>query len=201
MSDYLLMLHFDLLKLKNYFVEVRRTPKKLVSYVLFLGWILIIILPSLISRPSKSFNLTSGTLEIILGVYALIINVVIFGMTFSALKPFMLGRAAAPWSTAVLISLIVVSIYIAQGNMVALSYVLLPSSLDRKLFYPLLLFLQLLLVLIPTALAGGVIFLLSHNQAFAGLGIIAANIGVGALLLFLSEKIVYYIEMREFSND
>ncbi len=113
----------------------------------------------------------------------------------------MLGIVNAPWSTAVLISLIMISIYIVQGNMVALSYVLLPSSLDRKLFYPLLIFVQLLLVLIPAALAGGVIFLLSHNQVFAGLGIIGANIGVAALLLFLSEKIVYYIEMREFSNE
>ena len=35
----------------------------------------------------------------------------------------------------------------------------------------------------------------------AALGIIGANIGMGALLLFLSDRIFGYIEMREFGAE
>jgi hypothetical protein len=144
MSDYLLMLRFDILKLKNCFLEVQRTPKKLVSYVLFLGWLSLIIVPGLMNRANKTFDLASETIEKIMGVYAILIT----------------------------ITIIIIIIFI-----------------------------QLLSVLIPSVLVGGVIFLLSHSVLLAGLGIMLANIGVGALFLFMSEKIVCYIELREFSND
>jgi|GEM_PF-6539528 len=44
MFDYILMLKFDIRKLVNYIVEIRRTPKKLISYFLFGAWISFIIL-------------------------------------------------------------------------------------------------------------------------------------------------------------
>jgi hypothetical protein len=124
------------------------------------------------------------------------VNILLVNLSYA----FMFGGATAPW-TAVFISLIVVCIYIEQSNIMVLSYLLLPSSLDRKLFYPLAVFIQLLSVLIPSALGGGLLFLFSHSVLLAGLGIMLANIGVGVLFLVLSEKIVCHIEMREFSND
>jgi len=112
------------------------------------------------------------------------LNILLLNLSYA----FVLGIDAAPWSTAVLISLIVVSIYIEQGNMVVLSYVFLPTSLERKLFYPLLLFIQLLLVLIPSAIVGGTIFLWSHNEVFVGLGILVRTSGLVACFCFYQKR-------------
>jgi len=71
MSDYLLMLRFDIRKLINYIVEIRRTPKKLISYFLFLGWICLILIPQFKSNKKSSLALQMNptTIHVILGIY------------------------------------------------------------------------------------------------------------------------------------
>lgn len=108
---------------------------------------------------------------------------------------------AQVWVTAVIMSLILITIYFELGNSVILGNVLLPSSLDRKIFYPLLLFIQILVIVIPAGVIGGILYLITRSELALGLGIIVANVGVGFLLLGFSGKLFSYIEMREFSDS
>jgi len=105
------------------------------------------------------------------------------------------------WVTAVIISLIVITVYFELGNSVIVGNVLLPSSLDRKIFYPLLLMLQIIVVVIPAGVMGGILYLIFRSELAFELGIIVANVGVGFLLLGFSGKLFSYIEMREFSDS
>lgn len=105
------------------------------------------------------------------------------------------------WITAVALSLIVIATYFEIGNALILGNVLLPSSLDRKLFYPLLLFVQVLVIVIPAVLIGGSLYWIFHSEAALELGIILANVGVGLLLLGFSDKLFSYLEMHEFSDS
>ncbi|KLU61825.1 hypothetical protein CEB3_c17430 [Peptococcaceae bacterium CEB3] len=106
-----------------------------------------------------------------------------------------------PWLTGVFFALVVASVYFEQGNTIVLGHVLLPSDLDRKIFYPLFIFVQILVVLIPAGLVGGVFWLVTRSTVLAVVGIIGANLGMGILLLFLSGRIFGYVEMREFGAD
>ncbi|TEB14015.1 hypothetical protein Psfp_03215 [Pelotomaculum sp. FP] len=101
---------------------------------------------------------------------------------------------------AVLMSFLVTSLFFEQSNIIALTHVLLPSSLDRKLFYPLMLFLEILIIGIPALIAGGLAFWFTHSEWFAEIAVLAANTAVGIVLLLLSDKIFPYLEMREFSE-
>jgi len=105
------------------------------------------------------------------------------------------------WVTAVIISLIVITVYFEFGNSVILGNVLLPSALDRKIFYPLLLIIQILVIVIPAGVIGGGLYLIFKSELALELGIIVANVGVGFLLLGFSGKLFSYIEMREFSDS
>jgi len=104
------------------------------------------------------------------------------------------------WATSVIISLIMITVYFELLNSIILGNVLLPSSLDRKIFYPLLLFIQFLVIAIPAGIIGGCLYLSFRSELALGLGIIAANVGVGFLLLGFSGKMFSYIEMREFDD-
>ncbi|HBC91613.1 MAG TPA: hypothetical protein DCZ10_01555, partial [Pelotomaculum sp.] len=92
------------------------------------------------------------------------------------------------------------SLFLEQSNIIALTHVLLPSSLDRKLFYPFMLFVEILLVGIPALIAGGLAFWFTHSMWFASIAVLAANTAVGIVLLFFSDKIFPYLEMREFAE-
>jgi len=105
------------------------------------------------------------------------------------------------WVTAVIISLIVITVYFEFGNSVILGNVLLPSALDRKIFYPLLLIIQILVIVIPAGLIGGSLYWIFRSELALELGIILANVGVGLLLLGFSDKLSSYIEMKEFSDS
>jgi len=105
------------------------------------------------------------------------------------------------WVTAVIISLIVITVYFEFSNSVILGNVFLPSALDRKIFYPLLLIIQILVIIIPAGLIGGGLYLIFRSELALELGIIVANVGVGFLLLGFSGKLFSYIEMREFSDS
>ncbi len=101
---------------------------------------------------------------------------------------------------AVLLSLLVISLYLEQSNIIALAHVLLPSSIDRKFFYPLMLMVELLLVGIPALIAGGLAFWLTRSEWFVQIAVLAANTAMGMVLLFFSDKIFPCREMREFSE-
>jgi len=105
------------------------------------------------------------------------------------------------WLTAILISLIVITVYFELGNSVIIGNVLLPSSLDRKIFYPLMLVVQMLVIVIPAGVIGGIAYLIFRNELALELGVIMANVGVGFLLLRFSGKLFSYIEMRDFSDS
>ena len=105
------------------------------------------------------------------------------------------------WVTAVIISLIVITVYFEFSNSVILGNVLLPSALDRKIFYPLLLIIQILVIVIPAGVIGGGLYQIFRSELALELGIIVANVGVGLLLLGFSGKLFSYIEMREFSDS
>ncbi|EGW39103.1 putative ABC exporter domain-containing protein [Desulfosporosinus sp. OT] len=105
------------------------------------------------------------------------------------------------WVTAIALSLIVISVYFELGNSVILGNVLLPSSLDRKIFYPLLIFVQVVVIIIPAGLVGGGLYWILRSEVALELGIILANVGVGLLLLEFSDKLFAYIEMKEFSDS
>lgn len=101
---------------------------------------------------------------------------------------------------ALLLSLLITSFYLEQSNIIALAHVLLPSSIDRKLFYPLMLFMELILVGIPALIAGGLAAWLTHSEWFTAIAVLVANTAMGITLLFFSDKIFPYLEMREFSE-
>jgi len=103
------------------------------------------------------------------------------------------------WVTAVIISLMVITVYFELGNSVIVGNVLLPSALDRKLFFPLMLMIQILVIVIPAGVIGGGLYLSFQSELALALGIIVANVGVGLLLLRFSEKLFSYIEMREYT--
>jgi len=105
------------------------------------------------------------------------------------------------WVTAVTISLIMITLHFAMSNSVIIGNVLLPSALDRKIFYPLMLMIQILVIVIPAGLIGGGLYLIFRSELALELGIIVANVGVGFLLLGFSEKLFSYIEMREYSDS
>jgi len=105
------------------------------------------------------------------------------------------------WVTAVILSLIVITIYFELGNSAILGNVLLPSSLDRKIFYPLLMIIQILVIIIPAGVFGGGLYLIFRSELALELGVIVANVGVGLLLLVFSGKLFTHIEMREFSDS
>lgn len=105
------------------------------------------------------------------------------------------------WITAVALTLIVVATYFEIGNVLILGNVLLPSSLDRKIFYPLLLFVQVLVIAIPAVLIGGSLYWIFRSEIALELGIILANVGMGLLLLGFSDKLFSYLEMHEFSDS
>ena len=105
------------------------------------------------------------------------------------------------WVTAVTISLIMITLHFALSNSVIIGNVLLPSGLDRKIFYPLMMITQILVIVIPAGLIGGGLYLIFQSQLALELGVIVANLGVGFLLLGFSEKLFSYIEMREYSDS
>lgn len=132
----------------------------------------------------------------VLPVLRLAVNVLLLNLSYS----FMAKGDAKVWLTAVVLSLIVVSAYFVLGNSVILGNVLIPSSLDRKIFYPLLKFVQILIAAIPAVLVGGSFYWIFRSETAFELGIILANVGVGLLLLAFSDKLFAYIEMQEFDD-
>lgn len=125
------------------------------------------------------------------------INVLLLNLSYTL----MAKGDAKVWITAVALSLIMVTTYFELGNSLILGNVLLPSSLDRKLFFPVLIFMQILIIVIPAGLIGGSLYLIFKSALAFELGVILANVGMGLLLLGFSDKLFAYIEMQEFSDS
>lgn len=125
------------------------------------------------------------------------INILLLNLSYSL----MAKGDAKVWITAVALSLIMVSTYFELGNSLILGNVLLPSSLDRKLFFPLLIFMQILIIVIPAGFIGGSLYLIFRSEIAFELGVILGNVGMGVLLLGFSDKLFAYIEMQEFSDS
>ncbi|MDF9408382.1 MAG: hypothetical protein A4E52_00463 [Pelotomaculum sp. PtaB.Bin013] len=85
MHDYAVLLRYDVLKLKNYILEIRRNPKKLVSYFLFVAWIALIMFPAIKHSGQRAFTVTADTANIILAVYTLFTGSIMFASFFSSL--------------------------------------------------------------------------------------------------------------------
>lgn len=103
------------------------------------------------------------------------------------------------WLKGIFLLLLVISLYFVQSNSLILGYVILPSSLDRKLFYPFLIFVEILLVGIPAFIIAGIVGLLTKNIWAVGTAVMLSNVGLGLLILLLSDTIFSHLEMREFS--
>ncbi|MDD2422424.1 MAG: putative ABC exporter domain-containing protein, partial [Heliobacteriaceae bacterium] len=86
MSDYAILLYYDLLKLKNYGLEIRRNPKKLISYALFIAWIMLFLFPAIKNSGQRQFQVTADTAHIVLAVYALFTGFLMFSSFFSSLR-------------------------------------------------------------------------------------------------------------------
>ena len=127
------------------------------------------------------------------------LNIFLLNLSY-AMTLFSHTKDAGIFMPAVIMSLLVTSLYWEQSNIIALAHVLLPSSIDRKLFYPLMLFVQLLLVGIPALTVGGLTAWLTHSEWLAEIAMLVANTIVGIVLLLFSDKIFLYLEMREFSE-
>ncbi len=127
------------------------------------------------------------------------LNVFLLNLSY-ATTVFSHTKDAGIFMPAVLLSLLVISLYLEQSNIIALAHVLLPSSIDRKFFYPLMLMVELLLVGIPALIAGGLAFWLTRSEWFVQIAVLAANTAMGMVLLFFSDKIFPCLEMREFSE-
>ena len=127
------------------------------------------------------------------------LNVFLLNLSYAMIVHFHTNDAGI-FMSAVLLSLLVTSLYLEQSNIIALAHVLLPSSIDRKFFYPLMLMVEILLVGIPALIAGGLAAWLTHSEWFAGIAVLAANTAMGMVLLFFSDKLFPCLEMREFSE-
>ena len=137
----------------------------------------------------------------VLGIIA--IPVIRFGINVTLLNAslvFTAGGNAEQWSSAILVTLILVSINFMLGNTMVLACALLPSSLDRKIFNPLLIFVQLFLVALPSALAAGIAGLTGQGIIGAQVAVALTNLCIGVVLLLLSDSIFRHVEMREFDE-
>jgi hypothetical protein len=107
-------------------------------------------------------------------------------------------KDAGIFMQAVLLSLLTTSLYLEQSNIIALAHVLLPSSIDRKFFYPLILMVELLLIGIPALIAGGLAAWLTQSKWITEIAVFAVNTAMGIVLMLFSGKIFLCLEMREF---
>lgn len=110
-----------------------------------------------------------------------------------------LNTPANLWLEGIFLLLLVTSLNFVQSNTLILGHVILPSSLDRKLFYPLLIFSEFLIIGVPAFVIAGIVGLLTKNIWAIGTAVLVSNVGVGLLLILLSDTIFSYLEMREFS--
>ncbi|TGE38205.1 hypothetical protein E4K67_09550 [Desulfosporosinus fructosivorans] len=125
------------------------------------------------------------------------INILLLNLSYT----FMAEGGRKLWIAAIALSLIMVSTYFELGNSLILGNVLLPSSLDRKIFYPLLIFVQIIVIAVPAGLIGGSLYWIFRSEIAFELGVILANLGIGFLLLGFSDKLFGYIEMQEFNDS
>lgn len=132
-----------------------------------------------------------------LPIVRLALNVLLLNLSYT----FMAKGDGRTWVTAFTFSLVLIAMYFELGSSALLSHVLLPSSLDRKLFYPLVIFVQILMVVIPAGLVGGILYWLSRSEWVSGLGVALTNGIVGGLVLGFSDKLFAYVEMREFGDS
>ena len=132
-----------------------------------------------------------------LPIVRFIINVLLLNLSYTL----MVKGDANAWITAVALSFIMVTTYFELGNSLILGNVLLPSSLDRKIFFPFLIIVQVVIITIPAGIVGGSLYLIFRNELAFELGVILANVGMGLLFLGFSDKLFAYIEMKEFSDS
>ncbi|WP_425804111.1 putative ABC exporter domain-containing protein [Desulfitobacterium sp. Sab5] len=134
----------------------------------------------------------------ILPTLRFILNILLLNLSYLLIVQ-RIYSSASLWFGALFSLLLVTSFYFAQSNTLILGYVILPSSLERKLFYPLLIFSEVLLIGVPAFVIAGIVGLLTKNIWATGTAVIVSNIGVGFLILLLSDTIFSHLEMREYN--
>ncbi|MDD2422467.1 MAG: putative ABC exporter domain-containing protein [Heliobacteriaceae bacterium] len=125
------------------------------------------------------------------------LNVFLLNLSYATIV-YLPIQDAGIFLSAVLLSVLLTSFYWEQAHIIVLAHVLLPSSIDRKFFYPLIMFVELLLIGIPALIAGGLAVWLIQSTWFAIIAVIAVNMAMGIVLLFFSDKIFPLLEIREF---
>ncbi len=86
------------------------------------------------------------------------------------------------------------SFYILNLNANFLIRIIFPSALDQRALFPLFLMLQILLLLLPGAIVGGILAFVFQNPALVFAGIAIANSIIIGVLLLLSNRIFAGLE-------
>jgi hypothetical protein len=87
-----------------------------------------------------------------------------------------------------------VSFYILNLSSNFLIRIIFPNALDQKALYPLFLMLQMLLLLLPGIIVGGVLAFVFQSPALIFAGFAVINIIIIGVLLLLSNKIFARLE-------
>ncbi|HHU75674.1 MAG TPA: hypothetical protein GXZ24_02070 [Firmicutes bacterium] len=99
-----------------------------------------------------------------------------------------------PLPTIIIMIVFGVSFYILNLGANFLTRIIFRNTLDQKALYPLFLMLQVLLLLLPGAVVGGVLAFLFQNPALVFAGIAVVNIIIIGILLLLSNKLFARLE-------
>ncbi len=100
----------------------------------------------------------------------------------------------APLQIIMILVIFDVSFYILNLSSNFLIRIIFPNALDQKALYPLFLMLQMLLLLLPGIIVGGVLAFVFQNLVLIFAGIAAVNIIIIGVLLLLSNKVFARLE-------
>jgi hypothetical protein len=101
-----------------------------------------------------------------------------------------------PLPTIIIMSIFGVSFYTLNLGANFIIRIVFPHALDQKALYPLFLMLQVLLLLLPGAILGGILAFVFQNPVLVFAGIAAVNIIIIGILLLLSNKFFTRLEWK-----
>jgi len=102
----------------------------------------------------------------------------------------------APLQVIVIMVIFVVSFYTLNLSSGFLTRVIFPNALDQKVLYPLFLMLQILLLLLPGIIVGGVMAFIYQDVLLVFVGISVVNIIIIGALLLLSNAVFVRMEWK-----
>jgi len=102
----------------------------------------------------------------------------------------------APLHVIIVMVVFVISFYILNLSSNFLTRVLFPNAVDQKVLYPLFLMLQILLLLVPGIITGGILAFIYRDILLSCLGISIVNIIIIGILLLLSNAVFARLEWK-----